>query len=322
MNMQVKGTGSALPENIITNDDIAKLVETNDEWIAERTGIRARHISTGQTAADLAALACKKALENAGKKPEDVEIILLATCSPEMMIPCVACQVQAAIGASNAVAFDLNAACGGFLFALNTTFAYLKSGLYKNALVIGTEVLSKIVDWTDRGTCILFGDGAGAVYVEADDTKEDNYTFVQYANGNKGMVLTCGTRDLVNPYVKGEEQSKYVWMDGREIYKFAVGQIPVCINSALEKANLSVDDIDYFLLHQANLRIINAIAKKLGKDMEKFPYNVDKVGNTSSASIPILLDECNRNGILKPGMKLALSGFGAGLTYGASIITW
>lgn len=329
MKMKILGTGSSLPENIVTNDDIAKLVETNDEWIKERTGIGERHVSTGQTVAELAKNACENALANAGKSAEDVDIILLATCSPEVALPCVACQVQAAIGATNAVAFDINAACGGFLFALNTTYAYLKSGIYKSALVIGAEVLSKIVDWSDRGTCILFGDGAGAVYVEADDTKEDNYTFVQHANGSKGMVLTCKTRDLVNPYYDetkekqdGDAMPDYVWMDGREIYKFAVGTIPTCINEALAKADITVDDVDYFMLHQANLRIITSIAKKLGKEMNYFPTNVERVGNMSSASIPVLLDECNRKGMLNDGNKIVLSGFGAGLTYGASIITW
>lgn len=322
MNMHIKGTGSALPNNIMTNDDIAKHVETSDEWIAERTGIRTRHISTGDTVVSLASEACKKALNDAGKNAEDVDIIILATCSPEMAIPCVACQVQAEIGATNAVAFDLNAACGGFLFALNTIYAYLKSGVYKNALVVGAEVLSKIVDWTDRGTCILFGDGAGAVYVEATDGEQDNYSFIQHANGSKGMVLKCGTRDLVNPYVNAEVEAKYVWMDGREIYKFAVSQIPACIDEVLTKANISTDEIDYFILHQANLRIITSIAKKLDKEIDKFPTNVERVGNMSSASIPVLLDECNKKGMFKPGMKLVLSGFGAGLTYGASVITW
>ena len=322
MNMRIKGTGSALPETVFTNSDIEKLVETSDEWIRERTGIGSRHVSKGETVADLAASACERALENAGVKAEDVEMILLATCSPEMALPCVACQVQDKIGAVNAVAFDLNAACSGFMFALNTAYTYLKSGVYKNALVIGAEVLSKIVDWSDRNTCILFGDGAGAVYVEADEAAEDTYRFVAHANGAKGSVLDCGTREIVNPLVQQEGMSKYVAMDGREIFKFAVGQIPVCINEVLEKSGESHDDVDYYILHQANLRIISSIAKRLGQDMEKFPTNVERVGNMSSASIPVLLDECNRNGILTEGKRLVLSGFGAGLTFGATIITW
>lgn len=322
MNMHILGTGSALPSTVVTNDDLTKYMETSDEWIRERTGIGSRHLSTGETVASLAIEACNKALENAGKKAEDVELILVATCSPEMMLPCCACQVQAGIGASKAVAFDVNAACAGFLFSLNTAYSYLKSGMYKNALVVGAEVLSKIMDWEDRTTCILFGDGAGAVYVEAAEEEEDTYSFVQHSDGVKGMVLKCGTRDLNNPLYKGEEQSKFVWMDGREIFKFAVGQIPVCINEAMDKAGLTKDNIDLFILHQANKRIISSIAKRMELPEDRFPTNVERVGNMSSAAIPVLLDECNRNGQLKKGMRLVLSGFGAGLTFGASIISW
>lgn len=322
MNMHILGTGSALPSTVVTNDDLTKYMETSDEWIRERTGIGSRHLSTGETVASLAIEACNKALENAGKKAEDVEFILVATCSPEMMLPCCACQVQAGIGASKAVAFDVNAACAGFLFSLNTAYSYLKSGMYKNALVVGAEVLSKIMDWEDRTTCILFGDGAGAVYVEAAEDEEDTYSFVQHSDGVKGMVLKCGTRDLNNPLYKGEEQSKFVWMDGREIFKFAVGQIPICINEAMDKAGLTKDNIDLFILHQANKRIISSIAKRMELPEDRFPTNVERVGNMSSAAIPVLLDECNRNGQLKKGMRLVLSGFGAGLTFGASIISW
>lgn len=322
MNMRIKGTGSSLPEKILTNDDIATYVETNDEWIRERTGIGNRHISTGETLSELASKACQNALDMAGVSAEDVDMIVLATCSPEVMIPCVACQVQESIRATKAVAFDLNAACSGFLFALNTVHAYLATGIYKNALVVGAEVLSKIVDWEDRNTCILFGDGAGAVYVEADKAAADTYQFVQHANGSKGHVLTCATRDIKNPLVEIPTGKKYVDMDGREIFKFAVGQIPVCINEVLEQSGIGVDEIDYFILHQANYRIISSIAKRLGREMEKFPTNVEQVGNMSSASIPVLLDECNRKNMFQAGMKLVMSGFGAGLTYGATILEW
>ncbi len=321
MNMRIKGTGSALPKRVLYNDDIAEWVETSDEWIKDRTGIGSRHISTGETLVSLAADACNEALTSAKVKAEDVDIIILATCSPEVMIPCVACQVQDVIGASNAVAFDLNAACSGFLFALNTVHAYLASGIYKNALVVGAEVLSKIIDWEDRNTCILFGDGAGAVYVEATEG-DDTYRFVQHANGSKGSVLTCATRDIVNPVFSKDMGKKYVDMDGREIFKFAVGQIPVCINEVLDNAGTTIDEIDYFILHQANYRIITSIAKRLGRDMDAFPTNVERVGNMSSASIPVLLDECNRKGMFNEGAKLVLSGFGAGLTYGATILSW
>ena len=321
MNLQILGTGSALPKEVLTNKQLESIVETTDEWVKERTGIAQRHVSTGETVASLATDAAKKALDAAGKSAEDVELIIVATCSPELALPCVACQVQAEIGASKAVAFDLNAACSGFLFALNTAYSYFSSGLYKNAVIIGAEVLSKIIDWTDRGTCILFGDGAGAVYVEANSELPDNYQFVQYANGSKGMVLTCGLRDLDNPLYKEELMKKYVWMDGREIFQFAVRQVSACIEELLEKANVAKENIDYYVLHQANARIIEGISKRLKEDLSKFPTNVEHVGNMSSAAIPVLLDESIKNGTVKKGQTLVLSGFGAGLTYGASVIT-
>lgn len=322
MKMQILGTGSALPETVVTNNDLTRYMETSDEWIRERTGIGSRHVSQGETVASLAAKACENALENAGKSGEDVELIIVATCSPEMALPCVACQVQEKIGATNAVCFDLNAACAGFLFSLNTVYSYFAAGLYKNALIVGAEVLSKIVDWSDRTTSILFGDGAGAVFVEAKETTVSDYCFVQHANGSKGAALTCKTRDLNNLLYKEEEEAKFVTMDGREIFKFAVSQVPACIDEVLAKASMSYQDIDYYILHQANQRIIASIAKKLGEDDSKFPTNVERVGNMSSASIPVLLDECNRKGMFKSGMKLVLSGFGAGLTFGASVLTW
>lgn len=321
MRMKISGTGSSLPENIVTNDMIAEMVDTSDEWIQGRTGIEKRHISTGETVVELGTNACLKALENAGKSAEEVELIIVANCSAEVMIPSVSCGVQAAIGATNAVAFDINAACSGFLFAMNTAFSYFKGGFYKNALIVGVEVLSKIVDWTDRGTCILFGDGAGAVCVEAIESEEDNYNFIQKSNGARGGVLTCETRALKNPFVNKEMEQPFVSMDGREIYKFAVCTIPATIDELLEREEVKREEIDYYILHQANLRIINAISKKLEIDMERFPYNVNNVGNMSSASIPVLLDECFKKGMLKEGQKLVMSGFGAGLTYGACIIT-
>lgn len=321
MNMRILGTGSSLPANVITNNDIEKLVDTSDEWIKERTGIEKRHVSSKETVADLAYEASKKALDSAEKEAKDVELIIVATCSPENILPCVACQVQDRIGAKAAVAFDLNAACSGFMFALNTAYSYISSGIYKNALVVGAEVLSKIVDYSDRNTCILFGDGAGAVYVEATN---DNimYDFVQHSDGSKGEYLSCLVRPLKNPIVDCDDMPGFVTMDGKEIFRFAVGTIPTCIEEAVTKAGIKTEDVDLFFLHQANYRILLSIAKRLGVDMSRVPTNVSMVGNMSSASIPVILDECNRNGIIKRGMKLVLSGFGAGLTYGATVMTW
>lgn len=321
MSMKIIGTGSALPAKKLENEELTKLVDTSDEWIRERTGIGARHISTGETVADLAADACRKALENAGREASEVELLLVATCSPETEIPCTACQVQKMLGAGNAVAFDLNAACSGFLFALNTVYAYLTAGIYRNALIAGTEVLSKIIDWTDRGTCILFGDGAGAVMVEQ-CVEGGMMGFVQHSDGSKGNVLACGSRKLENPWFLEKEFMPYVRMDGREVFSFAVRQVPASIEEALGKSGITVDDVDLFVLHQANRRIIESIAQRLKADISKFPINLDRVGNMSSAAIPVLLDELNSQGKLIPGMTLVLSGFGAGLTYGACVIKW
>lgn len=271
--------------------------------------------------ADLAADACRKALENAGREASEVELLLVATCSPETEIPCTACQVQKMLGAGNAVAFDLNAACSGFLFALNTVYAYLTAGIYRNALIAGTEVLSKIIDWTDRGTCILFGDGAGAVMVEQ-CVEGGMMGFVQHSDGSKGNVLACGSRKLENPWFLEKDFVPYVRMDGREVFSFAVRQVPASIEEALGKSGITVDDVDLFVLHQANRRIIESIAQRLKADISKFPINLDRVGNMSSAAIPVLLDELNSQGKLIPGMTLVLSGFGAGLTYGACVIKW
>lgn len=325
MAINIVGTGSALPDQVVANFDLQKLVDTSDEWIRERTGISTRRISTGDTVASLAAKACENALSLAGKKAEEVDLILVATCSMEMLLPNCACQVQSTIGAKNAVAFDLNAACAGFLFALQTAYAYLKCGFYKNALVVGSEVLSKLMDWTDRSTCILFGDGAGAVYLETDASNESEnmLSFVQGADGDKGMVLQCLARDLNNPFIDGTSTSNpYIQMNGQEVYRFAVKQVPISIEQALAQAGLSVEDIDLFVLHQANIRIIEAVAKRLHVDIEKFPINLDRTGNMSSATVPVLLDELNRAGKLQKGQKIVLAGFGAGLTYGACVMKW
>ena len=325
MRMKIIGTGSALPKVTVSNKQIMDWVDTSDEWIRERTGIANRHLSTGETVASLAAEACEKALKQAGVKAEEVDMILLATCSPEYLLPCAACQVQERIGAANAVAFDINAACSGFLFGLTTAQAYLQSGMYKKILIAGSEVLSKLMNWGDRSTCILFGDGAGAVLIEAaEDTQESRMiSFSQGSDGAKGMVLSCRDRWINNPlYKENIQEDFYVQMDGQAVYRFATRQVPACIQDALQKASLTVEDIALFILHQANARIIEAAAKRLHADIQKFPINVDRMGNMSSATIPVLLDELNREGRLKRGDKLVLSGFGAGLTFGACVIVW
>jgi len=331
MTIRITGTGSALPDKVVTNFDLQELVETSDEWIQKRTGIAERRISEGETVAVLAARACQNALKMAGKTADKVDLILVATCSPELLLPCCACQVQDLIGASNAAAFDLNAACSGFLFALDTAYAYLQAGIYRNALIVGSEVLSKLVDWKDRGTCILFGDGAGAAFVEAfqeemirtNGRRAGIESMIQGSDGSRGKALSCVERAVNNAFIpEKQEESPYIHMDGQEVYKFATKQVPACIQDVLDKAGLIVDDVDWFMLHQANVRIIESVAKRLRVDIAKFPMNIHRIGNMSSATIPVLLDEWNRSGKIKEGDRLVLSGFGAGLTYGASILVW
>ena len=320
------------------------MVETSDEWIRERTGIGERHVSVGETVVTLASEAARKALEQAGKRAEEIDLILVATCSPEQYLPCCACQVQAAVGAVNALAFDVNAACSGFLFALNTADAYLRMGLAENALIIGSEVLSKLVDWTDRGSCILFGDGAGAVVVERCKAESRAVEEKQipaagilgralHSDGTGGGVLQCDARELTTPYARTsavktdqnqpmDDREHFIQMDGQEVYRFATRRVPQCIEEALSDAGLTVPDIDLFVLHQANARIIDAVAKRLHADRKKFPTNLERVGNLSSASIPVLLDELHKQGKLHRGDRIVLAGFGAGLTIGACVMTW
>lgn len=342
--IRITGTGSALPGRIVTNKELEQMVETSDEWIRERTGIGERHVSVGETVVTLASEAARKALEQAGKRAEEIDLILVATCSPEQYLPCCACQVQADIGAVNALAFDVNAACSGFLFALNTADAYLRMGLAENALIIGSEVLSKLVDWTDRSSCILFGDGAGAVVVErcrAESRAAEEKRIpaagilgrALHSDGTGGGVLQCGARELTTPYAgtsatKADQnqpmdgREHYIQMDGQEVYRFATRRVPQCIEEALSDAGLDVPDIDMFVLHQANARIIDAVAKRLHADRKKFPTNLERVGNLSSASIPVLLDELHKQGKLHRGDRIVLAGFGAGLTIGACVMTW
>lgn len=241
--------------------------------------------------------------------------------SADHVTPACACEVQAAIGAVNAVAFDINAACSGFMFALNIAHAYLQTGTYKTALILGAETLSKVMDWNDRSTCVLFGDGAGAAVVRKDD-REGVLAFDQGSDGVKGNVLACANRSNNNPLVETSKELEYVHMDGQEVYKFAVTEVPASLHRTIEAAGLTVEDIDYFALHQANIRILQSVAKRLKVPEDKFPISLDHCGNISAASVPILLDEMNRKGMLKPGMKVAMSGFGGGLTWASAVIEW
>ena len=318
MFVKIKGTGSCLPEKVLDNAAISQLVDTNDEWIQSRTGIKSRHIVGKETAVSMAAVAAEKALEDAGITAEEIDL-LVSSVSSEQLLPCTACSVQKELGAVNAAAFDLNAACSGFIVAYQMAAGQIKAGLSKKALLIGVECLSNIVNWKDRGTCILFGDGAGAAVISVEEEGNIEIPSVLHSDGSRGEVLTCK-----NPTGERKDGSLegYVAMDGREIYKFAVRQVPAVIDEILEKAEKSVEEIDLFVLHQANRRIVEAIAKRLKQPIEKFPMDMMQNGNMSSASIPVLLDELKQEGKLQPGMKIIVAGFGAGLTWGGMYLEW
>ena len=320
MTGRITGTGSWVPEHILDNNALSNMVDTNDQWIRERTGVERRHIVWQETTARMAAKAAQRALEQAQVDPEEVDLILVATISGNEILPCTACSVQEMLGAVRATCFDLNSACTGFLFALNTAQAYLNSGIYRTALVIGAESLSNLTNWKDRGTCILFGDGAGAVFLEADE--KSRYAQVTHSEGEKGRALTCSSRNQKQYVEHPDAQETYMEMDGREVFKFAVSCVPQVIRELLEKEKLSGEEIRFYILHQANIRIIQSVAKRLGEAEEKFPVNIQEYGNTSGASVPILLDELNRKGCFKAGDKLVLAAFGAGLSYGASLLEW
>ncbi len=321
MKTRIIGTGSCLPKTVVTNDDLSKYMDTSDEWISSRTGIKERHIAVEETTAGMSVEAAKRAMENANVTAEEIELIILGTVSADYVTPACACEVQAAIGADKAVAFDINAACSGFMFALNVANAYIQAGIYRTALILGAETLSKVVDWQDRSTCVLFGDGAGAAVVRADETY-GLLAFDQGSDGTKGDVLACPGRTNNNPLVRTDQTLRYVHMDGQEVYKFAVTTVPASLQKTIEEAGLTPKDIDYFALHQANIRIIQSVSKRLHVSDDKFPISLDHCGNISAASVPILLDEMNRGGLLKPGMKVALSGFGGGLTWASAVVEW
>ena len=308
------------PDQVVSNDDLAEIMDTSDEWISSRTGIRSRHISIEDTTSTMAVKAAKKALENAGVSAEELDHIFVATLSGDHATPSTSCQVQKGIGAVNAVCMDINAACSGFVYGLNTAIAYARAGMGKKMMIIGVETLSKILDWSDRSTCVLFGDGAGCAIVEADDSRE---IYIDAgSDGAKGDVLTCEERHLNNLLVKDDSPMQQVTMDGQEVFKFAVRMVPKSITKVLDQAGVDKEEVKYFVLHQANRRIIEAAARRLKQPIEKFPMNVDRCANTSSATVPILLDEMNQKGMLNRGDKIVLSGFGGGLTWGSVYLTW
>jgi 3-oxoacyl-[acyl-carrier-protein] synthase III len=319
----IAGTGSFVPEKRLTNDELSKLVDTNDEWIVQRTGIRERRIAgPGESTATLATAAARKALDAAGLEPKDVELILVATITPEMTFPSTACFVAASLGLTTTPAFDIAAACSGFLYALETGAALIKAGRYRNVLVIGAETLSRITDYKDRASCILFGDGGGAVVLQrGNDPKKGVIYSSLHADGTGWEMLFCkpGSRFPIEEALV-DAGDQYLKIKGREVYKFAVTRFEELIDDAMRKCELTPETVSLIVPHQVNQRIIDSAMQKLGLPPEKAFVNIDKYGNTSAASIPIALDEAWRAGRIKPDDVIVFVAFGAGLTWANAVV--
>jgi len=323
-NVKIIGTGSYIPKKILTNDDLEKMVDTNHEWIITRTGIVERHLAEdNETTADIASKAALKAIKDANIKPEEIELIIIATNSQDMIFPATACLVQKKIKAINAATFDLQAGCTGSVYALITAWQYISTGFYDNALIIGAETLTKFVDWTDRNTCILFGDGAGAAVLKADNKKGILSGCLGGDGANSDLIILPGGLSK-NPasHETVDKKMHYVKMKGNEVFKEAVKYMKRTTIKTLSKCNLSVEDIDCFIPHQANIRIISALARVLKIKKDKVFINLNKYGNTSAASVMIALDEAVKEGKIKNNSIVVLTAFGAGLTYGTIVLKW
>ena len=315
---RITGTGSHLPANVVSNDELSKTVDTSNEWIVERTGIRQRHIAAqGEFTSDLALHACRNALAAASRKPEDVDLIILATSTPDMVFPSSACLLQAKLGVTRGAAFDVQAVCSGFVYALATADLFIKSGAHKCALVVGAEIFSRILDWKDRGTCVLFGDGAGAIVLEASD-KPGILASELHADGRSAKILnTPGHVDRGN--ITGDPTLK---MDGPAVFKLAVRVLEESARSTLKGQGFEVSDLDAYIAHQANVRIISFVGRKLGLAEDKCIVTVDRHANTSAASIPLALDVAVRDGRVKPGHLVLLQGVGGGFTWGSVLLRY
>ena len=314
----VRGVGACLPERVVTNEELATQVDTSDDWITQRTGIKQRYVAAeGETSSTLGTRAAARALARAGLTPQDIDLIIVATSTPDHTFPATATQIQAALGVTHGVAFDLQAVCSGFVFAVTTADKFLTSGSHKRALVIGTETFSRILDWEDRTTCVLFGDGAGALVLEAVE------------DGEKGVIaskLRSDGRHRAKLYVDGGPSTTktvgFLRMEGKEVFKHAVGMVTDVIRACFDEAGIGPQDIDWFVPHQANRRIIDASADKLGIPREKVVVTVDRHGNTSAASIPLALDAAVADGRIKPGDLVMIEAMGGGFTWGAALIRW
>lgn len=317
MNFKITGTGSYLPENIVSNDDLSALVDTSDEWITQRVGIKERRISVRETAADMGYMAAVRALEMSGTNAQDLDLIIAASISGDNLCPTVAGEIQARLGA-HCIAFDVNSACSGFLFALDTAAGFFERGRVKKALVVGAERMSKLINWNDRGTCVIFGDGAGAAVLE----KGEGYLASKLTTSGGDKVIKVPTGNDNSPFYKGERNPGYVFMDGQETFKFAVNAITDGICGVVHDAGKELDDVSFIVPHQANIRIIQYASKRLHIPADKFFINIQKYGNTSAASVPIALDELNRSGNVKEGDLIVLTAFGGGLSSASCIIKW
>ncbi|MBN1941949.1 MAG: ketoacyl-ACP synthase III [Phycisphaerae bacterium] len=320
----MKGFGSAVPSKVMTNHDFETFLDTSDEWITQRTGIRQRRIaSEGETSATLATEAAKKALADAGLAATDLDLILCATISPEMPFPATACFVQEALGATDVAAMDVSAACSGFIYALSIGAQFIETGRYKNILVIGVDVLSRFADFTDRGSCILFGDAAGAVVLQPTDEPDKGVQYTVLHADGKGWdyihVPAGGTRQPTSAQTV-EQKLHFVKMRGRDVYKFAVEKMQWLLGDCMEQCSLAVDDVDLVIPHQVNIRIIESATSKYNFPMEKVYVNIDRFGNTSGASIPLAMDEAIKNGRIGPGSTVMLVAFGAGLTWAGAVV--
>ena len=325
---RIVGTGTYLPERVVTNDDLVKElgIETSDAWIRERTGIGKRRLAApGEATSDMAAAASRKALEMAGIKPEDLDMIVCGTVTPDMPFPAAAVFVQAKIGATKAACFDVSAACAGSLYALAIADSFIKSGGARSVLVIGAELLTRIMDWRDRNTCILFGDAAGAMVLVA-ETREGHGLLSTHlhTDGTQAHILNIpggGSAKPFSPEVY-EKREQYVKMNGREVYKTAVRVLEACSREALDRNGYEPDDVTHVIAHQANLRILEAVLKRLEIPLEKCHLNIEEVGNTSSASVPLTLDQANRQGALKPGDLVLMMAIGGGMAWGSALVKW
>jgi 3-oxoacyl-[acyl-carrier-protein] synthase-3 len=324
-NALITGWGMYAPSRIMSNHDLEKLVDTSDEWIVSRTGIRERRIAADdETTTTLSVHAARDALAVAGMTPDELDLVIVGTCSPDYYMPATAVLVAHELGATRAAGFDLMAACSGFVFSLATATAYVRSGMYRNVLVVGVELLSRFLDYTDRNTCVLFGDGAGAVIVSASQQAGGLVGLDMYSDGTgkEGIIFPAGGSACPTTPQTVAEGGHFVHMAGKEVYRYATRQLAESARAALRNADLGVGDVDQFLFHQANLRIIESVQNAVGIPMEKTYLNIEKYGNTSAASVPMALVEAIADGRIKPGDRLLMAAFGAGYTAGAAVVEW